>query len=120
MAKEIKKIQVLLQHNRMWRRFFCVIQTIILILIISLYYLSHFWYLNNNLAFAIFLYLIVTSVSAMTSRLHDIWYSGWLLLLQILIPWFIFYLFIKKWNKWKNIYGKHPKKIIKKIEKQWD
>lgn len=115
MAKEIKKIQILLQHNRMWRRFFCVIQTIILILIITLYYLSHLWYLNNNLAFAIFLYLIVTSVSAMTSRLHDIWYSGWLLLLQILIPWFIFYLFIKKWNKGKNIYWKDPKKLVKKI-----
>ncbi len=120
MAEEIKKIKILLQCNRMWRRFFCVIQVIILILIITLYYLSHLWYLNNNVAFAIFLYLIITSISAMISRLHDIWHSWWLLTIQILIPWFIFYLFVKKWNKWKNIYWKNPKKIIKKIEKQWD
>lgn len=119
MGKIVKKISVLLDYNRMSRKTFIILHVILLWIIVALYCLTHNWILNPNISMWILIYIAITSISSMISRIHDIWYSWWLLILIVLLPGFFIYLLIKKWNKWKNMYGKNPKKIIKKIEK-WD
>lgn len=69
--------------------------------------------INNNLIFIILIPLIILWWILIIKRAHDFW-SKWIIhiFLNIIVPFYIFYLIFKKWDKWLNLYWQEDNKIL--------
>ena len=112
----LRKMKYLFKWNRMNRKYFNILNLILVLLYIPLFKLSEIWLFNKNIFVFYFIIHFSIYASSMFSRIHDIGKSYWILLLFFIIPWFPIYLMIKKWTVGKNNYGEDPSIIIHKIE----